>query len=37
HLRADKDTRYEAIAELMAAARLAGVEKLGFVTLPARE
>ena len=37
HLRADKDTRYEAIAELMAAARNAGVEKLGFVTLPARE
>ena len=37
HLRADKDTRYAAIAELMAAARQAGVQKLGFVTLPATE
>ncbi|TVT49639.1 MAG: biopolymer transporter ExbD [Denitromonas halophila] len=37
HLRADKDTRYEAIAELMAAARVAGVVKLGFVTLPVSE
>ena len=34
HLRADKATRYEAIARLMAAARQAGIEKLGFVTLP---
>jgi len=34
HLRADKGTRYEAIARLMAAARQAGIEKLGFVTLP---
>ena len=34
HLRADKATRYEAIAEIMAAARQAGVNKLGFVTVP---
>lgn len=37
HLRADRDTRYEAIARLMAAARQAGIEKLGFITLPERE
>ncbi|MBT0959826.1 ExbD/TolR family protein [Denitromonas iodatirespirans] len=37
HLRADQETRYAAIAELMAAARQAGVQKLGFVTLPADE
>ena len=34
HLRADRDTRYQALAEIMAAARLAGVHKIGFVTLP---
>jgi biopolymer transport protein ExbD len=34
HLRADRNTRYEAIARLMAHARQAGIEKLGFVTLP---
>jgi biopolymer transport protein ExbD len=34
HLRADRNTRYEMIARLMAAARRAGIEKLGFVTLP---
>ena len=34
HLRADRNTRYEAIARLMAEARQAGIEKLGFVTLP---
>ena len=34
HLRADKGTRYEAIAEIMAAARQAGINKLGFVTAP---
>lgn len=37
HLRADRETRYEAIARLMAAARQAGIEKLGFITLPERE
>lgn len=34
HLRADKDTRYQKIAEVMSAARLAGIQKMGFVTLP---
>ena len=37
HLRADRATRYEAIADLMAAARQAGIQKLGFITLPERE
>jgi len=37
HLRADRDTRYEAIARLMARARQAGIEKLGFVTLPEQD
>jgi biopolymer transport protein ExbD len=32
-LSADRDTRYETIAQLMAAARRAGVEKLGFVSV----
>ena len=36
NLRADRGTRYEALAEIMAAARAAGVEKLGFITVPAR-
>ncbi len=34
HLRADRNTRYEVIARLMADARQAGIEKLGFVTVP---
>jgi biopolymer transport protein ExbD len=34
HLRADRDTRYQALAEIMAAARLAGVHKIGFITHP---
>ncbi|QID19711.1 biopolymer transporter ExbD [Nitrogeniibacter mangrovi] len=34
HLRADRNTRYEAIARLMAEARQAGIEKLGFITVP---
>lgn len=33
-LRADKDTRYEAVAQLMAAAQAHGLTKLGFVTDP---
>ena len=33
-LRADKNTRYEAVAQLMAAAQAHGVAKLGFVTDP---
>jgi len=36
HLRADRDTRYEVIARVMAEARSAGIEKMGFVTLPER-
>ena len=36
HLRADRDTRYERIAQLMAAARNAGIARIGFVTEPAR-
>ncbi|MEO6354133.1 MAG: biopolymer transporter ExbD [Burkholderiaceae bacterium] len=31
-LRADKETRYEVIAQLMAAAQTSGLSKLGFVT-----
>ncbi|HMW31168.1 MAG TPA: biopolymer transporter ExbD [Plasticicumulans sp.] len=34
HLRADRETRYERIAQLMAAARNAGVNRIGFVTDP---
>ena len=34
HLRADRDTRYEAVAETMSAARRAGLTKIGFVTTP---
>ena len=31
-LRADRDTRYDTVAQVMAAARSAGVERLGFIT-----
>jgi biopolymer transport protein ExbD len=34
HLRADRDTRYQVIARVMAAAQTAGVQKIGFVTDP---
>lgn len=34
HLRVDKGTRYEVVAEVMAAAASAGLGKIGFVTLP---
>jgi len=34
HLRADRDTRYQTLASLMAEARKAGISRLGFVTLP---
>ncbi|HTJ94642.1 MAG TPA: biopolymer transporter ExbD [Pararobbsia sp.] len=34
HLRADRTTRYETIARVMADAQQAGVSRLGFVTLP---
>lgn len=36
-LRADKNTRYETVAQVMAAAQSRGLTKLGFVTDPARE
>ncbi len=34
HLRADQNTRYQRLAEIMSAARNAGLTKLGFVTDP---
>ncbi|MBI2381643.1 MAG: biopolymer transporter ExbD [Gammaproteobacteria bacterium] len=34
HIRADKNTRYERIAQLMSQASLAGLNKLGFVSDP---
>ncbi|WP_303785151.1 biopolymer transporter ExbD [Azovibrio restrictus] len=33
-LSADRDTRYQRVAEIMAAAKRAGVTRLGFVTQP---
>ncbi|MES2350883.1 MAG: biopolymer transporter ExbD [Pseudomonadota bacterium] len=36
-LRADKDTRYEVVAQVMAAAQSNGLTKLGFVTDPRKE
>jgi biopolymer transport protein ExbD len=35
HLRADRAARYEYVAELMAAAQRAGVQHIGFITVPA--
>lgn len=32
HLRADRDTRYEKVADIMAAAQRAGIVKIAFVT-----
>ena len=37
HLRADKDTRYDRLARVMAAAQEAGLTRLGFVTDPPRD
>lgn len=37
HLKADRSTRYEAVAETMSAARRAGLSKIGFVTQPGGE
>ena len=37
HLKADRATRYEAVAETMSAARRAGLSKVGFVTQPGAE
>jgi biopolymer transport protein ExbD len=34
HLRADRDTRYQVLAEVMSAARTAGIQRIGFVTDP---
>lgn len=34
HLRADKNTRYELIADIMSGAAQAGLSKIGFVTQP---
>jgi biopolymer transport protein ExbD len=34
HLKADRSTRYETVAETMSAARRAGLGKIGFVTQP---
>lgn len=34
HLRADRDTRYQKVAQVMAAAQNAGLQKIGFVTDP---
>lgn len=34
HLRADRDTRYQKVALVMAAAQSAGLQKIGFVTDP---
>lgn len=34
HIRADKETRYQILAEVMAEAQNAGVTKLGFVSEP---
>lgn len=34
HLRADRDTRYQRLAELMAEVQRAGIERMGFVTEP---
>lgn len=34
HLRADRGTRYEVLADLMSRARQAGIRKMGFVTQP---
>ncbi len=34
HLRADRETRYQRLAEVMSSARRAGIRRIGFVTLP---
>ncbi|KXU89423.1 biopolymer transporter ExbD [Caballeronia megalochromosomata] len=36
HLRASSATRYDVIAQVMGAAQQAGLERIGFVTQPAR-
>ena len=34
-LRADRETRYQVLAEVMSAARSAGIQRIGFITDPA--
>ena len=34
HIRGDKDVRYERVAQAMAAAQVAGLKKIGFITEP---
>ncbi|MEQ1836965.1 MAG: biopolymer transporter ExbD, partial [Candidatus Nitrotoga sp.] len=34
HLRADKETRYQKVAEVMGLAQKAGIKKMGFITEP---
>ena len=34
HLRADRETRYQVLAEIMGQARVAGITRIGFVTDP---
>jgi biopolymer transport protein ExbD len=36
HLRADRNTRYETVAEVMSAAQVAGLNRIGFITEPKR-
>ena len=36
HLRADKDARYEPVAQALAAAQRAGLHRIGFITEPGR-
>jgi biopolymer transport protein ExbD len=37
HLRAERTTQYEKVAEVMAAAQAGGLEKIGFVTDPEKK
>ncbi|QIM49398.1 biopolymer transporter ExbD [Pusillimonas sp. DMV24BSW_D] len=34
HIRADRDTRYDVLAQIMAGAKQAGMQKVGFITRP---
>jgi biopolymer transport protein ExbD len=37
HLRADKDTRYQVLADVMADAQNAGIQHMGFISTPANK
>src|SRR6187402_2280289 len=37
HIHADQNTRYQKLAEIMAAAQNAGLQKIGFVTNPGKK